>query len=90
MIQVKDLVKLFAAAEKESLLDECFAFLFTPSEIDDLQKRLELTAALIQAKETQREISKNHAVSIAKITRGSNELKRSSVEFRDFLARRLI
>ncbi len=89
MVQVKDLVKLFSQAEKKGLLNECLAYLFTPTELADLQKRLELTAALLGKAETQREIAKNHQVSIAKITRGSNELKRRSPEFRAFLTRSL-
>lgn len=90
MIDVKDLAQLLAQSEKEGLLDEFLSFLFTPNELEDLQKRLELTLALLQKEETQREIAKNHTVSIAKITRGSNELKRRSPEFRNFLARSLL
>ena len=90
MIEVKALAGLLAQAEKENLLDEFLSFLFTPSELEDLQKRLELTVALLQKQQTQREIAKNHRVSIAKITRGSNELKRRSVKFRTFLTRSLI
>ncbi len=89
MVQVKDLARLFAAAEKQGLLDEWLFFLFTPSEMDDFQKRLELTVALLAGKETQRQIAENHQVSIAKITRGSNELKRRSQEFRSFLEKNL-
>lgn len=85
MIEVKDLAQLFQKAEKQELLSELLQFLFTPSELEDLEKRLELTTALVKKVETQREIAKNHNVSIAKITRGSNELKRRTSQFRTFL-----
>lgn len=88
-IDVKDLAWLCSKAEQEKLLDDWLRLLFTPSELEDLNKRLDLITALIKNEETQREIAKNHEVSIAKITRGSNALKISSPELRVFLEKNL-
>lgn len=84
-ITLKDLAWLCTKAEKEGLLDEWLRFLFTPAELEDLNKRLDLVVALLKNDETQREIAKKHQISIAKITRGSNALKTVSPEFKQFL-----
>ncbi len=80
-----DFAKLCAGAEKLGLLQEWFAFLFTPAELEAIFKRLVLTQALLDQKLTQREMAKNLSMSIAKITRGSNALKQISPELRIFL-----
>lgn len=88
-INVKDLSWLCATAEKQGVFEEWLGFLFTPAELEDLTKRLDLISALLKDEETQREIAKNHHVSIAKITRGSNALKGISPEFKNFLIKHL-
>lgn len=88
-LDVNDLSWLCVRAEQQGLLTEWLKFLFTPTEVEDLKKRLDLIAALLKNQETQREIAKNQSVSIAKITRGSNALKVISPELRKFLAENL-
>ena len=80
-----DFAKLCARAETQDLLEEWFAFLFTPAELEALFKRLTLTGALLEQKLTQRDIAKNLNISIAKITRGSNALKQISPELKMIL-----
>lgn len=88
-LDVNDISWLCTKAEKQGLLNEWLKFLFTPTELEDLKKRLDLIAALLKDQETQREIAKNHTVSIAKITRGSNALKVISPELKEFLVKNL-
>lgn len=80
-----DFVRLCASAEESGLLQEWFAFLFTPAELEALSARLTLTQALLNPQFTQREMAQNLKISIAKITRGSNALKQISPELRAFL-----
>lgn len=89
MTKIKDLPALFVQAEKMGLSDELLQFLFTPGELEDLQKRLVFTAALLHQQGTQREIAKKYQISIAKITRGVNALKLHSPGFHAFLKRHL-
>lgn len=56
-----------------SLLLELF---LTAEERADVAMRYMIVKELLKEEKTQREIAKNLNVSIAKITRGSNELKR--------------
>lgn len=67
------------------LLKEFFEFFMTHEEIEMLSARYGITKALIEKKLTQREISKEHKVSIAQTTRGSNALKSISPELKNFL-----
>jgi TrpR family trp operon transcriptional repressor len=60
-------------------------FLFTAEERSSLETRCLIIKALLDQKRTQREISEDLNVSIAKITRGSNELKRISPKLREYL-----
>ena len=55
-----------------------FDLFFTPEEKDNLALRYLIIQELLQDEKSQREMAKNLNVSIAKITRGSNELKRIS------------
>jgi TrpR family trp operon transcriptional repressor len=59
-------------------LDMLFDLFFTPEEKDNLALRYLIIQELLQDKKSQRDIAKTLNVSIAKITRGSNELKRIS------------
>ncbi len=86
---LKDFPELFHDAQATGVLEEWLELLFTPGERDDLNKRLDLIGALLRGQETQREIAKNHQVSIAKITRGSNGLKSISSELQTFLEKHL-
>ncbi len=80
-----DFARLCAGAEQKGLLQEWFAFLFTPAELEAIFARLTLTEALLNPQLTQREMAKTLNISIAKITRGSNALKLISPELKAFL-----
>jgi TrpR family trp operon transcriptional repressor len=64
-----------------SLLD----LFLTPEEKVDLAKRYLIVRELLQNEKSQRQISKELEVSIAKITRGSNELKRMNKKLLAYL-----
>jgi TrpR family trp operon transcriptional repressor len=53
-----------------------FDLMLTPEEKHDLATRLLIVKELLKDEKTQRDLAKDLNVSIAKITRGSNELKR--------------
>lgn len=61
----------------------------TPEEKADLSKRFLIIKELLIGKKTQREIAKDLNVSIAKITRGSNELKRTNNKLLTYLKQKL-
>jgi TrpR family trp operon transcriptional repressor len=50
----------------------------TPKEKADLKTRILIIKELLKKEKTQRQIAKYLNLSIAKITRGSNELKRTN------------
>ena len=54
---------------------ELFDCMLTAAEIEDIAARHAILHALLQGKHTQRELSKNLQISIAKITRCSNALR---------------
>lgn len=69
----------------ENNLDTLLGFFLTPEERDNLAARVEIISALLAGDKPQRQISQETGVSIAKITRGSNELKRADAELVAFL-----
>ena len=66
-------------------LDELFNLLFSLEEKEQLAMRVELVRELLRGEKTQREISRDLNISIAKITRGSNALKRVSDKIKAFI-----
>ena len=70
-------------------LDELLNFFLTIEEKQNLATRYLLIQGLLKGKKTQRELSKELRVSIAKITRGSNALKIISDPLRGFLERKM-
>jgi TrpR family transcriptional regulator, trp operon repressor len=83
-------VKISSAIDDPRELDELFCFFFTPEERDMLSTRILLITELLRGEKPQRQISKDVKISIAKITRGSNELKRSSASLKKLLRDKLI
>ncbi len=63
-------------AEDEKQLDALFDLVLTPEEKSDIATRCLIIKELLAQEASQRDIAKTLNVSIAKITRGSNELKR--------------
>ena len=82
-------LNLCLSSRDEVMLDALFDLLFTIEEKSDLALRFLIIKELIQQKKTQREIAKDLNVSIAKITRGSNALKRIKPKLLKYLAEHL-
>lgn len=78
-------LELCMAAEDDKTLSELFGLLLTAEEKDSIETRCLIIKALLEQKLPQRKMSEELNVSIAKITRGSNELKRISVKLKKFL-----
>jgi TrpR family trp operon transcriptional repressor len=72
----QELSQILLNTKDEASLNQLLELLLTADEKSDLITRFLITKALLLKKQTQREIAKDLNVSIAKITRGSNELKR--------------
>lgn len=81
----KELIALLLNAPSAKVSQELIELLLTPNELVQLKARYEIVKNLIQAQKTQREIAKDLKLSIAKITRGSNELKRRSKALLSYL-----
>jgi TrpR family trp operon transcriptional repressor len=64
--------------KNEKNLASLLALFLTPEEKEDITTRYLIVKALLKKEKTQRQIAKDLNVSIAKITRGSNEIKRLS------------
>ena len=69
----------------EKTLTELFELLLTHEEKNSVEMRCLIIKDLLEEKKTQRQMSEDLHVSIAKITRGSNELKRLSPRLKTFL-----
>lgn len=83
-------LKLCQSAKDEKILSELMTLFLTPEEQESLKTRCLIIQALLEHKSPQRQISEDLKVSIAKITRGSNELKRISPELLNFLRKYLL
>jgi TrpR family trp operon transcriptional repressor len=83
-------LKLCTATENERSLSELLEFFLTPEEKASVESRCLIIKELLKQQKPQREISGTLNVSIAKITRGSNELKRISPRLKQFLHQQLV
>jgi TrpR family trp operon transcriptional repressor len=77
---------LLTEAMVDKQLDDVLHFILTPEECQALPKRLVLIKCLLEGQDAQRTIAEKTGISIAKITRGSNELKRIDPAFKAWLA----
>lgn len=84
-----DFIKLCSKISSPDELAQLFDLFFTIEEKETLASRYLIIKALLQGKQTQREIAEASKVSIAQITRGSNALKIISAELREKLKSRL-
>ncbi|WP_228550611.1 trp operon repressor [Endozoicomonas sp. OPT23] len=73
-------VDLLQEQEDVAALRRILAVLLTPEEQDAIASRLSIMRALLAGNMSQREIAADQGVSIAKVTRCSNYLKRLSEE----------
>lgn len=80
-----EFTELCQKMKSENNYTELFEILLTPQEKESIAMRCLIIRELLKKEKTQREIAKHLKVSIAKITRGSNELKRASLPFLKYL-----
>ncbi|OGT51316.1 MAG: Trp operon repressor [Gammaproteobacteria bacterium RIFCSPHIGHO2_12_FULL_41_15] len=73
------------ASKNEKMLSSLFELLLTQEEKESIASRCLIVMELIKHEKTQRDIAADLNVSIAKITRGSNELKRMPAKLIEFL-----
>lgn len=81
--------KLCLASKNEKMLSSLFELLLTSEEKESIATRCLIVAELLKQEKTQRVIAEDLHVSIAKITRGSNELKRMPSTLIDFLKKHI-
>lgn len=80
----QDVIDLFMHAKNEKKMDQLLHMFLTITEREFLVDRYLIVEALLTSSLPQREIAKNLNVSIARITAGSNELKRTPEEMKNF------
>jgi TrpR family trp operon transcriptional repressor len=83
-------LKCCLAAENDKELSELLNLFLTHEEKSSIETRCLIIKALLEKKNTQRDMANDLHVSIAKITRGSNELKRISPRLWDYLQKHLL
>lgn len=83
--KIKEIMELIGEAPTEGIRLELLELIFTPNELEQLVARYEIVKHLVKGQKTQRDLSSELKLSIAKVTRGSNELKRRSAELRAYL-----
>lgn len=81
---------LCASTNSKDQMQDLFSLLFTAEERENFSLRCLIIKELLAQQQTQRQIAENFHVSIAKITRGSNELKRISPLLLEFLKAQLL
>lgn len=75
---------LLKAAEKPKNLEAFISDILSPAEIEDLYNRIRILEELLNGK-TQREVSKNLHVSIAKVSRAALVIKHGSGALKSIL-----
>lgn len=85
----KGFIELCLASEDEEVLSEVLTLFLTPEEKESVSTRYLIVKELLSKERTQRQMADELKVSIAKITRGSNELKRIEPKFKAYLEKML-
>lgn len=85
----KGFVELCLATQDPKNLSTFFDLILTPEEKENLAMRYLILRDLLAQKKTQRDMAEDLHVSIAKITRGSNEIKRTDADFIAYLKKLL-
>jgi len=80
---------IFAQLDNTNDAETLLPLLLSPEEMVAINSRVVVYKALMDGQLSQREIAKTHNVSIATITRGSNNLKSMSPIQRQFLQQSL-
>lgn len=86
----KDFLDLCLATEDPAVLSEMLEMFLTIEEKESIAMRTLIVKDLIAKEKSQRDIAKDLNVSIAKITRGSNALKRLNKKLLSFLEKKLL
>lgn len=77
---MKTLVRLILSTQTEEQANDLLVSLFSPEEIVEFEKRIELVNALLAGK-TQRAIASELGMGIATVSRGARELKLGHFKF---------
>ncbi len=85
--KLKEIAGIFSNAPSDDLKFELLELFFTPNEVEQMIARYEIIQDLVKEELTQREIAARLNISIAKITRGSNELKKRSAPLLRYLSK---
>jgi TrpR family transcriptional regulator, trp operon repressor len=81
--------QLCLESNNEKMLSSLFDLFLTPEEKESIATRCLIVMELLKQEKTQRVMAEDLHVSIAKITRGSNELKRMPPELIEFLKKNI-
>lgn len=81
--------QLCLSSKNEKMLSSVLHLFLTQEEKESIATRCLIIKELIKQEKTQRDISEDLNVSIAKITRGSNELKRMPPKLIAFLKEKI-
>lgn len=84
----KDFLKFVKEIKETDNYEAFMDLMLTAEEKESLSTRFLIVMALLSEKASQREIAQSLGVSIAKITRGSNELKRISSKLKAYLIKK--
>lgn len=85
----RSFTKLCLATKNEKMLSSLFDLLLTQEERESVAMRCLIVMDLLKQEKTQRDMAEDLHVSIAKITRGSNELKRMPPKLIEFLKKNM-
>lgn len=85
----RSFLKLCLASKNEKMLSSLFDLLLTQEERESIAMRCLIVMDLLKQEKTQRDMAEDLHVSIAKITRGSNELKRMPPKLIEFLQKNI-
>jgi len=86
----RSFIKLCLASKNEKMLSSLLDLFLTQEEKESLALRCLIVLELLKQEKTQRDMAEDLHVSIAKITRGSNELKRMPPKLIEFLKEKLM
>ena len=83
---IKELAEAIASIRGASLAESFLHNILTPSELEEISKRLQI-AKLLMKGVPQRDVAKKLGVSMGTVSRGSRELKYGSDGFKKVLQR---
>jgi len=84
IIEINKIAFVLANESDPSRIEEFFSEMLTESELETISKRWRIMEMLYKG-HTQREISKEMKVSLCKVTRGSQILKKQNTIIREYI-----